>query len=162
MADFGDMAPVGVTALKDFLGTVDEDRDDAFIDEVIAFCRLSVACLLRDYFCRRLLLTWPPRQMVSTRLNSLRLSSLTTLSGRRWPRQARKVLCAWRFACTRPHTVRNHMCCGYAHFFLCGRCQVMQRRWLVCRLRNRLPMQGQKTSKPVVACMLSAMCEHAF
>ena len=57
MAEFGEMAPVGVTALKDFLGTVDEDRDDAFIDEVIAFCRLSVACLLRDCFCRRLLLT---------------------------------------------------------------------------------------------------------
>ena len=45
MAELGDMAPVGVTALKDFLGTVDEDRDDAFIDEVIAFvgCRL-LAC----------------------------------------------------------------------------------------------------------------------
>ena len=44
MADFGDMAPVGVTALMDFLGTVDEDPDDAFIDEVIAFvgCRVLV------------------------------------------------------------------------------------------------------------------------
>ena len=42
------MVPVGVIALEDFLGTVDEDRDDAFIDEVIVFCRLYVACLLRD------------------------------------------------------------------------------------------------------------------
>ena len=161
MSEFGDLVPVGVTALKDFLGTVDEDRDDAFIDEVIAFvgCRLLACSVIA--FCRKLLLTWLPMQMVSTRLSSLRRSSLTTSSGRRWPRQARKVSCDWRFACTKPRTVRNHMCCGYDHFFQCGRCQVMQRRWLVWRLRNRPPMQGQITSKPVVACMLSAMCGHA-
>ena len=162
MAAYGEMAPVGVTALKEFLGTVDEDRDDAFIDEVIPFCRLSVACLLRDCFCRRLLVTWLPRQMVSTRLSSLRRSSLTTSIGSRWLRQARKASYDWRFACTRPRTVRNHMCCGYAHFFQCGRWQVMQIRWHVCRLRNRPPMQGQKTSKPVEACMLSAIRGHAL
>ena len=44
MSEFGDV-PVGVTALKDFLGTVDEDRDDAFIDDVIAFLSI-VGCLL--------------------------------------------------------------------------------------------------------------------
>ena len=52
MAEFGDFVPAGVIALKGFLGTVDEDRDDAFIDDAIAFL-LIVRCLLCDCVCRR-------------------------------------------------------------------------------------------------------------